>query len=439
MFESWQNTLLETQNPDSIVTAICLCVYGLGALLSPQHSHRKATETLSLEYFQPAFRIIIREVLWGFRPEILACQALLLAASYFAHLGRPLHSLRMGYFASMLFLTIAERYCCLPNIGHTAKRALIQVIAGTTIPYIRSLTTQKFECTGNALWWNGDFSSLVPEAFVGTANDYSSSDGIAELDMLRSGIEPLGDTMPLPQSLELADAGNHIYSITEHAIRRLLNRIISALYDPDSAPQYMTLSSNPVHAWQRFGLPKLLSISAELDRQLEQWYSSIPGYLRFPKGTDSLPNDRSRVLRTRYYMARHLIYRPFMLQAILGQWEGSPLPETSFTGSDPFSLPITTVKERCQTCIDSCSAYLHNAVNMIDKRSPYLWTFSQNCIATIILLWLAENSVPISHLVPAMRPVHIAVLDRLRQWATEDSGFDIAVRILEHLTFLDRL
>lgn len=399
MFESWQKTLLETQNPDSIVTAICLCVYSLGALLSPQHSHQKATETLGLEYFQPAFRIIIREVLWGFRPEILACQALLLAASYFAHLGRPLHSLRMGYFASMLFLNIAE------SRHNNSKYA-------------------ELDDAEVRVYW---------QCFM------VECDGVAELDILRSGIEPLGDTMPLPQSLELADTGNHIYSIAEHAIRRLLNRIISALYDPDSAPQYMTLSSNPVHAWQRFGLPKLLSLSAELDRQLEQWYSSIPGYLRFPKGTDFLPNDRSRVLRTRYYMARHLIYRPFMLQAILGQWEGSPLPETSFAGSDPFDLPVTTVKERCRMCIDSCSAYLHNAINMIDKRSPYLWVFSQNCIATIVLLWLAENSAPISHLVPAMRPVHITVLDNLRRWATEDSGFDTAVRILEQLTFLDHL
>lgn len=129
MFESWQKTLLETQNPDSIVTAICLCVYSLGALLSPQHSHQKATETLGLEYFQPAFRIIIREVLWGFRPEILACQALLLAASYFAHLGRPCKSyilLTMAYRAFSISCDLSINCLRFGHLIYTSKALALQ-------------------------------------------------------------------------------------------------------------------------------------------------------------------------------------------------------------------------------------------------------------------------------------------------------------------------
>jgi hypothetical protein len=244
--------------------------------------------------------------------------------------------------------------------------------------------------------------------------------------------------MRLPQSLESSDDVNHIYSIAEHAIRRLLNRILSALYNPINIHRYSTIQPDPNHIWQTLSLQKLLSLSAELNRQLEQWYRSIPEYLRFPKGTDHLPNDRSRILRTRYYMARHLIYRPFVLQTVSRQRQVRSPSQSPSPEMDAFSLPVPVVMESCETCIDSCIAYLHNAVNMIDKRSPYLWTFTQGCMGTLIMLWLAENSVPLRHLVPAIRPVQNVVLDILRQWAVENSSFDVEVRIVEQLRFSER-
>lgn len=244
--------------------------------------------------------------------------------------------------------------------------------------------------------------------------------------------------MPLPQSLESSDDRNHIHAIAEHALRRLLNRILSALYNPDSTHRYSLLPPDPVRIWQRMGLPKLLSLSAELNRQLEQWYRSIPEYLRFPKGIDPLPNDRSRVLRIRYYMARQLIYRPFLLQAVARHQDSRSSPLSPLPESDPSNLPVPVALERCETCIDSCVKYLQNVVDMIDKRSPYLWTFAQNCMATLVILWLADSSARLSHLVPAVQPIQNAVLDRLRQWAVENSSFESEVRIIEGLIFSDR-
>jgi hypothetical protein len=127
-FRLWQTRLLEAQDPDNVSTSICLCVYALGALSGP-NKHQKAPESLGLEYFQPGLKIILRELLWGFRPNVMTCQALLLAASYFAHLGRPrkclftsephhwldsskntpVHSLRMSHFASRFLLSISQR------------------------------------------------------------------------------------------------------------------------------------------------------------------------------------------------------------------------------------------------------------------------------------------------------------------------------------------
>ncbi|KAI0520937.1 hypothetical protein F5B22DRAFT_57517 [Xylaria bambusicola] len=395
-FRSWQTRLLD-HDLDGITTSICLCVYALGAMSSTQGGHQKAPETLGLEYFQPALKMIVRDVLWEFRSSISMCQALLLASSYFAHLGRPLHSLRMGHFASQLFLNISERR--------------------------NNLTHVEFDDEEVRVYW---------QCFM------VECDGVAEIDASRSGIEPLGDMMPLPQSLESSDDRNHIYAIAEHAIRRLLNRILSALYNPDSTHRYSLIPPDPVRIWQRMGLPKLVSLSAELNRQLEQWYRSIPEYLRFTKGTDPLPNDRSRVLRIRYYMARHLIHRPFLLQAVARQQDSRSSPLSPLPESDPFNLPVPIALEKCEICIDSCVNYLENVICMIDKRSPYLWTFAQNCMATLIVLWLADNSARLSHLVPAMQPIQNVILDRLRQWAVENSSFDSEVRIIENLIFSDR-
>ncbi|KAJ8129185.1 hypothetical protein O1611_g4448 [Lasiodiplodia mahajangana] len=271
MFRSWQNMLLEAQNLDGITASICLAVYALGALLSAQTSHQKAPETLGLEYFQPALKIMIRVITSG----LLLC-----------------------------------------TFGATTRQS--------------NLTYAEFDDTEVRVYW---------QCFM------VECDGIAELDVSRSGIEPLGDSMPLPQSLESSDDRNHIYSIAEHAIRRLLNRILGALYNPESTHRYSILSPDPVRVWQRLGLPKLLSLSAELNRQLEQWYRSIPDYLRFLKGTDHLTSDRSRVLRLRYYMARHLIHRPFLLQTVTRQQEARSPAQSSLPEADPFSLPVPVVME----------------------------------------------------------------------------------------------
>lgn len=106
-FRSWQARLLD-HDLDDITACICLCVYGLGAASSAQGGHPKAPETLGLEYFQPALKMLVREVLWEFRPSISMCQALLLASSYFAHLGRP----RKSSLSNCLQLNDHTGQCC---------------------------------------------------------------------------------------------------------------------------------------------------------------------------------------------------------------------------------------------------------------------------------------------------------------------------------------
>jgi len=114
-FRQWHGYLYEHGPEDSLETAICLCVYALGCLVTPGDDHvdtevQARKNELGLRFFQPALRIIVRNTVWGFRPSIKICQALILAASYFAHLGRPLHSWKMVVHASQNFIALNDRY-----------------------------------------------------------------------------------------------------------------------------------------------------------------------------------------------------------------------------------------------------------------------------------------------------------------------------------------
>ncbi|KAI1083446.1 hypothetical protein F5B20DRAFT_406234 [Whalleya microplaca] len=398
-FKSWQAKLIQERDMNDIGTSICFCVYALGAVCSDQGDDRGNDETIGLHFFQPALRIMLHKLVWEFRPRISICQALLLAASYFAHLGRPLHSWKMAQFSARMFLNLME----------SRKRPL---------------SNAEFEEAELRTFW---------QCFT------VECDRIAELDVPRSGIEPLGDRMRLPHSTDPTDNENTICFIAEHAIRRLLNRIHNSLYGPETVQvgPNLVLPVDPTQAWQNLGPQKLIALSAELNRQLEAWYISIPDYVRPLKGTEPLPNDRARVLRIRYYAAKQIIYRPFLLQVVARHHDGkSPATSAAMT-PDPYSDPASIVLENCETCINTCWTYLYNSIDMIGKRSPYLWTFSQSCMSCLIMLWMADNTPSLRPYVPNVRPIQGMVLDKLRKWATKDSTFDAEVRIIEQLVFSD--
>ncbi|KAI5868484.1 hypothetical protein GGS23DRAFT_33131 [Durotheca rogersii] len=401
-FRSWQAGLLREKETNEIETAMCLCVYALGTICSDQGGNHESEETLGLHFFQPALRIMLHKLVWDLKPSITLCQALLLAASYFAHLGRPLQSWKMAQFSSRLFL------------NHLESRKY----------NLSGAECEEFEEAELRIFW---------QCFT------VECDRIAEFDVPRSGIEPFGDRMRLPHSTERADDENIIYFIAEHAIRRLLNRIQNSLYGPGTAQTGLNASpatTGSNQAWQSLGPQKLLALSSELNRQLEEWYFSIPDYLRPPKGTLRLSNDRARVLMIRYYAARQIIHRPFLLQIVSRQHESQSPPSSSMLSPDPYVEPRVML-ENCEICIDSCVTYLYNAAEMIDKRTPYLWTFSQSCMESLLLLWLADNMPTLRPYVPRMQSIQGMVLTKLRKWATEDSTFAAEVRIIGQLVFVD--
>lgn len=113
-FGGWHANLYKHGPGNTPETAICLCVYALGCLVLPGEEQvdvevQAEKDQLALQFFHPAIRIILRHTVWGFRPSMEICQALILASSYFAHLGRPLHSWKMAVYASQEFISLHDR------------------------------------------------------------------------------------------------------------------------------------------------------------------------------------------------------------------------------------------------------------------------------------------------------------------------------------------
>ncbi|KAK6088705.1 hypothetical protein SCUP234_00585 [Seiridium cupressi] len=365
-FHVWQTKLIKKEPMENAEAAICLCVYALGAITTPIASTPDASdEALGLGYFRPALAMAIHEYTWNFKPDLAVCQALLLAGSYLSHLGRPVHSWRMVYFASQRFLQSME---------------------------LRRGEDFFSECNEEELrvFW---------QCFLVDCNKAE------DLDVLRSGIEPLGDKMPLPHSLDSSDHEETIHLFAEISIRRLLNRVQCSLYNPDTEISPSGAMS-PAGAWQGLSLQKLLILSSELDRQLEQ-------------------------------CARHIIHRPFVLYAVAQQHRASSgqiSPGSSVAHVAEVSLP-QVVMEKCETCIDSCATYLYNTIEMLDRRSPYLWSYSQSCLACFLVLMLAESCPPLRKFVPPMGPLQDTVVSKLEKWTVEGSSFAAVVAILQRLAF----
>lgn len=280
---------------------------------------------------------------------------------------------------------------------------------------------------------------LVPELarriLCGRASlTLSNSDRIASFDVVRSGIEPLSDEVPLPRSVEDSDHDDLIYFVAETAITRLMNRIHSSLYSPASA-DITVLAESPLTPNSSI-LNKVLTLSSELNRQLEQHYISIPVHPSIL--ADPVSNDRRRILNLRYHHARHLIYRRFLLfVALRPQQQSSPAPGATSSRSPTatqilYPLPRITI-EKCHVCIQSSEALLIAAADVLEKRSPYLWTVFDISVASFTVLFLASQSPYLRHLVPDLDALAGVFVPKMRKWATPGSSFEAGSKIVDML------
>ena len=192
------------------------------------------------------------------------------------------------------------------------------------------------------------------------------SDGIADFDHPRSGIESIVDKMAFPSCGNPPELDMQRY-LTELSIRCLLNRVHHSLYFTNNVSENQGRSPSERH--QAVSIQQPLSSSlgrvcTELERQLKDWYAALPDGLR-PDLTQTrgVPGDlHACLLRLRYWSARFIIYQPFMIYAI------------SISAEVGIS---EIVLEKCEACVSSCRSFLYAALDLLSAISPYTYAVTQ--------------------------------------------------------------
>lgn len=192
-------------------------------------------------------------------------------------------------------------------------------------------------------------------------------DRLAELELPRSGLQHLTDEISLPSCTNLGLMQSTCY-LAEISIRRLLNRIHNSLYP--SKKHVLMLSSTTLMAPDDFSfgdISSMMTVCEELHAQLELWHSSIPEQYRpsLDLEQSAIPsNDREQVLRVRYFAARHIIYRPFVLYIATHGVEGIS----------------HSIMDKAALCIESCRCYIYHSTQILQRPSQYTWTFSLSSV-----------------------------------------------------------
>lgn len=100
------------------------------------------------------------------------------------------------------------------------------------------------------------------------------------------------------------------------------------------------------------------SICAELNRQLDAWYNSLPDGIKPDLSQDDPQNLQEGWIRSRYWSAKHIICRPCLVYAA--------------SVSDPLHLPSYVLKYS-EMCVESCRKYIKTASYILMRRTQYTW------------------------------------------------------------------
>lgn len=320
IYERFTRSTLDT----GIENALCLVVLAIGAVAQSFPDPQSFSETPpGMEHMQQALPTLILQSSWSFSSSLLLPQTLVLASLYFAYIVRPLQSWKLIQAASSN-LQLKLSGISMREESASSKETIIR------------------------LFW----SCFLIEC-----------DRLAELELPRSDLQQLTDSTSLPDCTNLGLMQSTCY-LAEISVRRLLNRIHNSLYP--SKQHFLALSSTALTAPEDLSINEIssmMSVCDELYSQLETWHSSIPEAFRPSLNTTIPPheyNDREAILRIRYYAARHIIWRPFVI----------------FIATHGMHDVSNAIFDRAAMCLESCRIYIHNTTLVLQRPSMYTWTFS---------------------------------------------------------------
>ncbi|EKV05612.1 hypothetical protein PDIG_10600 [Penicillium digitatum PHI26] len=249
-----------------------------------------------------------------------------------------------------------------------------------------------------------------------------ADDDLAEFHFPSSGIEFLVDRLPFPRISEDSRNG-HLVFLAMCSIRKLLNRVHSALYsksDQESfhaSPPPQQPSDTPSATSQNHSITSLKTISEELDRQLEDWFGSLPNPIRPTLGnTISADHPYDTYILARYYVTKHIICRPSLVFAAHTQ-SSTVLPEFVFAN--------------CKKCVDGCRKFIWAASILMRQRMHSSWHRMQAILAAIVTLSTAKTTPALEALVPDFDDLVKEAIQCVELWAQHCETADTVVSMLK--------
>ncbi|KAJ5200300.1 Phytanoyl-CoA dioxygenase [Penicillium cf. griseofulvum] len=360
---------------NSIQTSLYLVILALGkASSNPERIlNIEAEKDLSgMEYFASAYHYLNSPSITSFTADHLLPLALFYGSLYLRHIGRPIQAWRMVRDASNS----------------------VQLM----IPELRAMNTYEERASLYRTAWG---------CFI-----------------LECGIEHLVDGLPFPGISEDSRNG-HLVFLAICSIRKLLNRVQSALYTKSDQEKFHsspppqraidTPGSNPTP--QKYSITSLKTISEELDRQLEDWFNSLPNPIRPTLGnTISADHPYDTYILTRYYATKHIICRPSLV--IAAHTQGSTvLPEFVFAN--------------CKKCVDSCRKFVWAASLLMRQRTYANWHRMQAILAAIFTLSTAKTTPALEALVPDFDDLVKEAIQCIEPWAQYCETADIVVSMMK--------
>jgi hypothetical protein len=186
-------------------------------------------------------------------------------------------------------------------------------------------------------------------------------------------------------------------------------------------------SDSPSYDFQ--SLSNILSVSQELDRQLNNWFELLPRNIKPDMNDPSRCSGLQLNMLHRFHSAKDIITRPFLLCAI----DSSPEND----------LPPMVLKQ-CEASLANCRTYLdastrrlmnpsvcaeiiiHTYVIMriVFLRTSLTYFFHSRMFSSIVLLTLGSLSPTLAHLVPDIDTLQKNTIGTLERFAVGGSSIE---------------